>query len=499
MPSRGSAVGLNYEISPFQQQQAAPQQGIAPVQGPDAPQIPNTGLANIEGATSQLFNNYALLKSYMSDMARKGIHVDEPDYSQPDGGLPYQTFLKLDAGVRMASNKLANEQKNRDRLQELIWTNKAGYAPGFNPDQGYVTDPGSVVSYEPTYQVKEANDRLDTPTYTQLDSRAFNQAYMGPTEADIDAQVASGQITPAQGVINKSMLFQNVPQTAYQQLIPRNPRGNEDKTQGALQLLKAVTNQSGGNWSPGTFTQQLIKGKRYNVSNQFAGTQLGETQTTTTDKLGNQIARTIPIIIKDWIQDPETGSVTIRFTDSSLPDRQVDANSGEELTTTIMSSNPKFGGSAAVPELYDKMKELGFLNQTNQLIPETQVTNPEIGKAATGKTMGDAVFESNRKKVRKLINDTSNKIASFKLPSGGHVKFDRNEDDGLYLYNWKELGFNKDNKPTNLSEDEVMDYLTQYGYFKTLEDKYLKGTQQPLQNPEQAKRAADIKAKYGIK
>lgn len=492
----GQSGALNYEINPFQQAQAPQAQvpgGIAP---PDTAEIPqNSRFANREKVTAELFNNYKLLDSFAKDMARKGIDVFTPDYTQEGGGLPYQTFLKMDAGVRFAANKLANEQKAQEKFIELAWQNKAGLAPGVSMSNADLAgDPSQVVSYEPMYATEEANRRLAQQTDTRFASNAVNAGVMNPAIARIDAMIQAGQLSPQQGAIEKSKIFANTPNPPVFQ--PRADSGAENKTQGSLELLKAITNQAAGNWTPGTFEQKIIGGKRQQVSTRFSGEKLGDQQIIKTDKLGNEVPVTVPVIIKDWIRDPSTGAITIRFTDEAVPDKTVDAHTGEEIATSIIASNPKYGGSAAVPELFAKAKELGFLDETNKLIPQTQITNPEIGKLNVEKTPTDIYLEQSRADIDAAIANTDEKIASFKIPTGT-IKVDKNEDLGLHIYNWKQLGF--PSQPTNLTPDDIYNYLDEFGYFSK-NAAALKGqpAQKPTLNAEQKKRTAELKAKYGI-
>jgi hypothetical protein len=245
---RGYLGGLNYEI-PLNQQ-SGQQAMVAPKQGGQVnanalvPPMENDPLAVREKKTDDYYNNYALLKNFVADAQSKGINPFEPDYSQPGGGLAFRTYQKLQAGLMYASNALKNEFETEQDFNKLKWQNKAGLAPGVDLRRDMLTEnPDAVVSYEPTHQVEEANRRLNTPTYRKSDADDFNAAYKTPTEKDIDDQVKSGQLAPAQAEILKSQLFPNVPQVSYQQLIPRGDSGRglsaEDISKRA-ELIKQV-------------------------------------------------------------------------------------------------------------------------------------------------------------------------------------------------------------------------------------------------------------------
>lgn len=497
--AQGTSGAYNYEINPFQQQMAAQPMGLPePVEAQvQAPVKPGT-LASIEGATSSYFDNYAQLDAFAKDMAKKGIDVFTPNYAEPGGGLPFQTYQKLAAGVQFASNRLANEQKAREQLMEARLKNEADFAQGFNPSTGFVSeDPNSFVSLNATDATKEAALRLRQMPNTQTDTNNLNAAAFDPAVAQIDAMVQSGQMTPQEGAIQKSMLFKATKDTPVFQ--PRAESGADKTTQGSLELLKNITNQSAGNWTPGTFTSKIINGQRQQVSTRFSGEKLGDQQIFKTDKLGNETPVTVPVIIKDWVRNPTTGEITIRFTDDNIPDKVVDGNIGEEIATSIIASNPKYGGSAAVPQLFAKARELGYLDETSKVIPETQITNPEIGAIDPRQTAVDVALEKSKKDINAALANVDNKIASFKIPTGA-IKIDRNDELGLHIYNWKQLGFTE--QPTNLTEDDIYNYLDEFGYFSKNEAALKSGKDKPVSKPilttDQQKRAAELKAKYGI-
>ena len=132
------------------------------------------------------------------------------------------------------------------------------------------------------------------------------------------------------------------------------------------------------------------------------------------------------------------------------------------------------------------------------MIPETQLTNPELGKPSGKTTPVDIALEKSMGRVRELLAGTDDKIANFKIKEGA-LKINRDSENGLHIYNWKELGFPK--MPKNLSEADIVNYLTELGYFEKLE-KQAKG-EEPIPKvkatltAEQQKRAAELKAKYG--
>jgi hypothetical protein len=223
----GQTGALNYQIplrqGPGYQSDPMAQQQLAPVEAPQTAQLPDR-LAVMEGKTKELYDNYALLDSFSRDMASKGIDVFKPDYSQEGGGLPFQTYQKLEAMVRFAANDLSNEQRARDASLSDFQRGNIQFAKGKNYGNASVQDPNNIVSNMSTYQIEEANRRTNENTYTPQHSAAVNATAYDPTIAAIDEQVANGEISQEQGERRKEMVFRNVNGPAYQQLIPRGGR-----------------------------------------------------------------------------------------------------------------------------------------------------------------------------------------------------------------------------------------------------------------------------------
>lgn len=214
MASVGQLGGLNYKITPFGQPVAAPGytgQDVGAIAPPEVAGLPNDRLADRQGQTEELFNKYRMLDSFAKDMAKKGIDVFTPDYSEPGGGLPYQTFLQLDAGVRYAANKLANQQKAQDQFLPEMFQGGARLAQGKTMETVDLTDPNQIVSLRDTPAIDEAQRRLGADTNTQREANALNQQVFDRSMAAIDAEIASGAITPEQGAVRKASLFRNVP------------------------------------------------------------------------------------------------------------------------------------------------------------------------------------------------------------------------------------------------------------------------------------------------
>lgn len=470
-------------------------QGIAPAQVPQQQGMFKDPIAVKRGKTKALFKNYSDISNFLRLMSEEGIDPTQPDLSADDGGEAYQVYLDMDANVRYAANELAREAEYQDAIQPYLLQNQARYAQGIDPNVDMLSqNPNAVQSLEPTAATESANLRLNTPTYTNADERSFNKAYYDQAVRMIDKAVASGQITAEQGEIQKQILQPNVAQTSYQELVADKKAKTGSKTaKSGGELLKAIVNQTAGNWSDGTFKPQVIGGKRYNVSTKFSGEKIGEQQIIKKDKLGNEIPTRVDIIIKDWIKDPKTGEIKVRFMDDTVPPVVIDKSKGQDIFNGLVSSNAKYGGTTAVPEIYNYAREQGWLDETNNLIADNL-----IEKDVSGLSLGESDSDWKNEKKIKLIKENLNKakegsIINFR-PGGKLVQVEF--DKGAYkIANWEQLS--DDFKRKTFTEDEIIDLMQEYGYFGE-DEPFIRQHGKSTQSPEDARKAA-LKAKYGVK
>lgn len=467
--NRGQLGALNYEIGRNQPMpQAAPQEQPMVNSTALLPQLEQDPLAIRGKYTDDYYNNYALLKNYVTDAQSKGINVFEPDYSQPGGGLPFQTFQKLQAGLMIAANKLKTEFQKEQTFDQYRYQNKAGYAQGFDPTQEFmVDDPNATVSYEPTYAVEAANRALGQNTYDRASQNRVNRAILDPAEADINAQIARGEISPQQGAINKAMLQANV----YTNPIPREGSGSAASKAPALELAKAIVNQAAGAWVPGTYDETFVKGKRYLRSTKFNDV-VGKDQV----KKKDGTTKDVTVQVKEWLKDPQTGQVIVRFTDPDIPDQNLTPQEAEQFMVGIISNNPKYGGSTEIPKLYNAAKQLGWLDQTNTFRPEAVIDRPDLIPQGTGRTMTDDVLDRETAKVRKKLANTDDSIASFAIQGKTPVRIDKDEK-GYYLYNFNQFlnpatgkPYVGKDKPRFQTEDDIVDFLNDSGYFDIIKE-----------------------------
>jgi hypothetical protein len=469
----GQLGGLNYRMSfPGQQQQPAQQIQSVDSQG-YLPQQPKNLLAVRENLTNDYYNNYALLQDIVKDATTKGINPFEPDYSQDGGGLAFQTFQRAQANLMYSANALANEYEKEKQIEEARMRGDIRLASEFDPkSQMYTENPDAYYSTKPLPFVNQANQRLNTPTYTRGDEQRFNQAYMNPNIQQIDQMVASGQLSPEEGEFQKANLQKNVAQTSYQQLIPRNGRGGSFNTP-EIEILKKVTNLSQGIWPEGTFSVTTKNGNPVLENKTYAGEYLGDYQGV--DAKGNpKIYRKI---VKRWIKNPDTGEVTIEFDNSDIPSEKVSGTRGDVVASALITNNPKYGSAS---KMYETARELGYLDDTSSAINERLISE-DAGKI--NQNIANKVAASTGK-VKEELQSVVNKLESlenpvfgwgyttFKLPNGNEVKIGKHKvGDGYFIDNPEKLvtdeapnGYDSDIDHRSL--EDIISWLEKASYFK---------------------------------
>jgi hypothetical protein len=206
--------GYDYQI-PGQfinpQQPAAPV-GLPPVQSGGNYQQAAEGndlLANRGKLTEDYYNNYGALDSYSKEMARQGINVFQPDYTQPGGGQPFQIAQQIQASVLHAANALKGEFESQQTLAPYEAKGDIRRKQGVDPNSLMYSDAQNFYGTDEDPRIKEANLRNREATYTAADSRRVN-AQTSQALAAIDQEVANGIISAEEGEYKKGALIANV-------------------------------------------------------------------------------------------------------------------------------------------------------------------------------------------------------------------------------------------------------------------------------------------------
>jgi hypothetical protein len=497
--------GYNYEINPLMigQPQVAPQvppQAAATAQAA----VENDPLALRGKMTSDYYNNYGMLQSFVKDMMSKGIDPTVPDYSQEGGGMPFQLFHKLQAGVLYAANALSNEFKAETQMRPYEAQGLVGVKQGVDRNGLYSQNAENWYSTQPTYATQELNRRLGQNTDTLRDQNALN-AEIAPYLQQVDQQVAAGILSPEQGEIQKQSIMRNVYTTKL--FAPRDPRDSPGfKYAGNLNLLQKYTNLGQGVWGKEASQPMEINGKVYVVNTEGQGDILGR-YLAGQDSNGNPIYK--DKVVKQWRKDPDSGQVFIDFTDPNISPVDASSLTGDALAMQFISNNPKYG---SVDKMNEAMAAVGVGNglggSVNEIFMPPNADELRNQSNESAKAMSERIKVA-KENIKKELSDLENPLTgwsyvTYTLPDKRQVVIGKHKGtkDKFFIDNKDEVKRDFEiNKTDKLDYEQVLSVLSQIGYFNR--DKYTRDSPAPQQvTPQQndLKAKADaLKAKYGIK
>lgn len=476
----GQLGSLDYRMTFPQQQPTVGQPaytGGGEGVGNTMPDSVNDPLAVREKLTSDYFNNYGLLQSFAQDMARKGINVFEPDYSQDGGGLAFQTMLKLKAGTEMASNALANELKAEQQMRPLEATGQTRFV-GERTGM-FASNPENYMPTAIDPLVVEANKALGDSRYTQSDSNRLNEAVRDPRIQYYQEQIAKDPQNAEYYQRQMKALLKNAPQVYAPAAFDRD--GGSSKKPKYLALHKNITNHSRGAWAPGTYTTSVVRGKTYEANPELGGVRFGKGEIR--DKTG-RVIRTVDKVIKQSLKD-ENGNVYYQYEDPELPLELISNLPPNQLVARHIASDDAFGGSGAVAGYLNELDENGLIDPNTRSANPSVVFGegaPELAKESKPKFTTDRELAHIKEQYNRLVNGEGDfNILTFTSPTGQKVKFkydsntDDSKDEGVYVENWQELGMNKDNRKKNLSLDDVLQLMDDYGFWQDIIEKKKQG------------------------
>lgn len=471
---RGYLGSLNYDI-PLNQQPAQTTATQASSQQAQSfiPPLEKDPLAVRGELTDNYFNAYAMLNNYVKDAQRQGLNPFQPDYSQPGGGPAFQTFQKLTGLLMGTANKLGGEFQAEKQARDYLWSGKAVQTPGFDMSQDLIIEnPNAITSLNLMPSVEQANMQAKQDVYTQGDEQRLRAATTDRILAQIDQQEQAGLLTPEQAQIQRAGVLQPSRQTHPYLFKPASNASGSGKKKTSLDLAKAIMNQAAGAWADGTYKEEIINGKRYYKSTKFADV-VGKKQVPTKDG-----TRDVTMQIRDWLKDPQTGSVTVRFTDPNEPNQELTPEQAEQLMVSIISSNSKYGGSGEIPTIYKMANEEGLLDESKTFIPQNTVNTDLISKGL-GRIEQDDIVESKTYDLLSSLDEVKeggwfgigSKTVDVDLPDGAKITIGK--DGGKYkIENYSSVINPQTGKPLKSSEskfttkEEILTFLTDKGYFK---------------------------------
>jgi hypothetical protein len=464
--ARGDAAALNYQIPQTfigGQQVQQPPSSIEP-QNPI--QNPAQLLAHREGLTRQYYDLNGKLDAYVTSMAKdNGIDVTKPDFTQPGGGEAFNTFQQLSSALLYTANDLARSAKIDDAILQQSAQGNIRMQAGYDPK----TQLSSQMSPEEMFystkldpQVSQINDFLNKDFYTQRDADVANQQG-AQLRAYYDDLINNDPQNRAMYEAQKAAIGTATRKTPYSAFQQRGGSG-QGGTSG-LGVLKKITNLTKGVWTPGTYKPVTKAGKAYIENTEMAGDSMGQY---ISYKDGQAVYK--PKIVRRWLKDPDTGDVFVEFQDSSLPLENVSNQPGSSTTATFMSNNPKYGDSA---KMIEKASEIGLLDDTNTSIDELLM--PENYKDIQTQIRQSAQPQAQAvakevEKVKSLLSTpehhwySPNTVVPFTLPQGT-IKVEKTGDDEYEISNYKTFLGGKKSDYEGLSEEAVLNILSELGYF----------------------------------
>lgn len=239
MPERGITGGLDFRFENFpaaQQQQMGSYTPPQPVEA-QVPEFSDDPLAVREKLTSDYYSNMGMLRSFATDMAKKGIDVFEPDYSQEGGGLAFQTAKKLEASVMYAANALSNEFKAEQQTRPYELTGQTVMNPNVDRQGLAYSDAQNFTSTKPLPGTDELNQRLAQETNDPSSQNRAN-AQIAPYLQRLDQMVQQGLISPEKAEIEKQAIIENTWKT--QMYAPRTSGISQEDLSRRAQLIKQV-------------------------------------------------------------------------------------------------------------------------------------------------------------------------------------------------------------------------------------------------------------------
>lgn len=370
------------------------------------------------GLRSNYFNQYRQLKDFATSMAKRGIDVTRPDYSEPDGGTMYQSYLAMEGALRGAAQdlKLSKEIKDKQRTAEIAGT----FRPVGN-QSGVLTDVQGFNTQHLDTSVDKTLRAIDGPTYTKRDFQAKGELLKN--EENRLRQAIEATDDPSEKArlqYNIDALVQSPVTTPYA-AFQTGRTGTTKPPSFEIEILKNITNQSRGVWPEGTYKTELVEGEPALVSRQREGEQFGETE-----RDGKKIFR----IIDKWVKKPD--GVYLYF--KNADPMKASEVSGDALASSLISSNTKYG---TANKMYASARELGLLDEsssaiTNSLLPENAQEMQGMGQ----EQVAAAKHAISAEETRLLGDIVLNNSLEVKTPAGSTIKVKKHRNpfkSGFYV------------------------------------------------------------------
>lgn len=472
MADYGQAGALAYEIpqrflqSPGGGAQGSPQS--IPNQGSAQPSGGKGDLlAEREQLTDDYYNNYGTLDSYAKDMAKKGINVFEPDYSQPGGGEAFKTFQRMQANVLHSANALKTEFEMEKETRKAEAEGKVRMEPGADRNGLYYSKPENFYSTALSPGVLEANKMLGDQFGTQGEADKANttvrdQQLFHLKEVKKTLEKEGKSTTQVDNDIHALLTATNINPALAAAFTRASKSGSGAKYD--TSIFKKMYNIGSGSWAPGTYTVKPHAGAGAVWEfDELKGDNYGTYRDTSNPEKPVLKEK----IIKDLYANPKDHKVYVRFQDSAIPDEAID--DPYHFAREVISNNAKHGDFArTMRAVYDEGmgdEESGGVNPSVVLDPNTMNYQNEMFKQMGEKNKGvEQVQNTQKKLLRELEGGWFAKSQPFATPKGEvDVK---KKGKGYSITNGED--FWPDAEPeeyNNLTEDQVIKKLNSLGAY----------------------------------
>lgn len=380
MADYGQAGALSYEIpqhflgsSPQQDGIEPSQQGIAN-QGAYQQDAGHQLLAEREHLTDNYYNNYGVLDSYAKDMAKKGINVFEPDYSQSGGGEAFKTFQRMQANVMHGANALKVEMEAEKETRKLEGEGKARMEPGAKREGLYYSKPENFYSTAVAPGVLESNKLLGDQFGTQGEASAANKQvrdYQLHHLQEVKKKLAAEgkSTTEIDNDIHALLTATNVNPTLAAAWARASARSTGSSY--SSDLYKKVYNEGASNWVPGERGEKISEDGVHIVNKSPSGDAYGYYDFTNPK---TKKVEPIKMVIDHLYKDVDNPSKTfIKFKDDNIPDEEID-NPSVYARKIFRFNENKYGD---ISKIMTQLDREGKLDEQTGDVNHALLANPQ--------------------------------------------------------------------------------------------------------------------------
>lgn len=418
----------------------------------------NDSYANIQGTTDEFINTVGQLKSYTHALAKQGIDVTTPDFTQPGGGQPYRTFQELSAKAMMTGSDLKQRMKENQAINQGVLEGTV-LGHGDYEDSALGTSiQDRAVSTRLLPEVQQASNALVRTYDTKAGALRATQQYKAPLVAKLTAAMQSDP----QNAAFYQRQIDALPDATYEppQYNPNSYGGGKKNNSGAI-LIKEITNIAQGRWKPGDFSKTVDEnGDPIYVNKARNGQTYGD-YTYTSGSGSKKQEKKVKRVIDRWVKKSD-GSVWLEFKQAEnghdIPPERVDETNSGSIASGFFSNVTSYGKALEDAQEEGWVDGAGFVDYSK--VADEGYQTPDISQDKVKTDKFKSELRDGIKKATKSLPLTlwlGGKKIEIKPNSWGSGHYI--EEDG------KEYA-------ENMTESEIIKYLQEIGYI----DSILNGT-----------------------